>query len=107
MQPHSLDLQVEQGEASLREVVADMRSSPENDPILLAEGEILVDQLLARLPERLALVLRYRLGLVYGEEWSHERIGQEVLGGVSRETARNRQSAAVKRLKDLGATEGL
>jgi len=58
-----------------------MRSSPENDPILLAEGEILVDQLLARLPERLALVLRYRLGLVYGEEWSHERIGQEFWAG--------------------------
>ncbi|PJF42908.1 MAG: RNA polymerase subunit sigma [Phototrophicales bacterium] len=100
--PMSLDTPIdEEGDTDLGDFIEDT-TSPAPDELtmqnLLREQ---LDQVLARLPEREAHILRLRYGLEDGETHTLEEVGKQI--GVTRERVRQLEAQALNRLRRSSA----
>lgn len=76
--------------------LADERAQPDLDAVPHAELRGALDESLAALPEREALVLRLRFGMQDGRTWTLDEVRQHL--GISRERVRQLQAQALGRL---------
>jgi RNA polymerase primary sigma factor len=100
--PMSLDAPIdEEGDTDLGDFIEDT-ASPAPDEVtranLLREQ---LDQVLQRLPEREAHILKLRYGLLDGESHTLEEVGKQI--GVTRERVRQLEAQALNRLRRSSA----
>jgi RNA polymerase sigma factor (sigma-70 family) len=102
----SLDTPVgEDGETSLSDLVADRDEPSPEDLVLAAFRRDRLDELLAQLDPRSGGIVRARFGLDDGKQRSLTEIAGNL--GLSRERVRQLEAAALTRLRELAAAEGL
>jgi len=102
----SLDTPVgEDGETALADLVADADEPSPEDVVIANLQHDRLEQLLDRLDDRSALIVRARFGLDDGRQQSLTEIAGTL--GLSRERVRQLENAALGHLRELAASEGL
>ncbi|MBO5836703.1 MAG: RNA polymerase sigma factor RpoD/SigA [Oscillospiraceae bacterium] len=102
----SLDAQMGQTEdATLQILVEDLQAVQPQEELVRQELKSTLEQLLAKLPERYAYVLKMCFGLEDGQCHTFEEIGESL--GVSKERARQIKDQAIKKLQIMGNDLGL
>ncbi len=102
----SLDTPVgEDGETSLSDLVADSDEPSPEDVVIAGLQRAQLTQILSRLDERSALIVRARYGMEDGRAQSLTEIAGTL--GLSRERVRQLENAALVHLREMAASEGL